>query len=240
MILGVDIRAKRYRTGAPPVLSDLAFSLDAGEIVALVGPSGCGKTTLLRLIAGLDRDYDGAITWERQPRLGFVFQEPRLLPWRTVRENLALVERPDTPPGLAEELLGALGLAAERDTFAARLSLGMARRVALARAFAVEPTLLLLDEPFVSLDETTALQGRELLLAVWGRRPTGVLLVTHDLAEATMLADRILFLSGTPARIEREAVLVPEDRRRGAEHAAALAATLRRSGAQMAATRRGG
>ncbi|HLY57356.1 MAG TPA: ATP-binding cassette domain-containing protein [Stellaceae bacterium] len=237
MILHVDISRKRYRPDGPAILQDLRFSLDAGEIVALVGPSGCGKTTLLRLIAGLDRDYEGELAWAGAPRLGIAFQEPLLLPWRTVRENLALVERPDTPPGLSDELLAALGLAAEGNTFAARLSLGMARRVALARAFAVEPTLLLLDEPFVSLDEATASRGRELLLEVWARRPTSILLVTHDLAEATMLADRVLFLSGTPARIEREAVLPWEDRRQGTERAAALAASRRRTGFQTADTR---
>jgi NitT/TauT family transport system ATP-binding protein len=227
-ILDVLIRGKRHAPGGPLVLGDLAFTLAAGEILAIVGPSGCGKTTLLRIVAGLDRAFEGALRWAAPPVLAMVFQEPRLLPWRTVAENLALVERPDAPPGLADELLAALGLAGERDTLAARLSLGMARRVALARAFATQPSLLLLDEPFVSLDEATAARSYRLLLDVWTRSPTAVLLVTHDLEEAAALADRILFLSEGPARILREAVVPEAERRSGPDAARHLAAALRR------------
>jgi NitT/TauT family transport system ATP-binding protein len=226
-MLKVSIAAKSYRPGAPPVLRDLNFALGAKEIVALVGPSGCGKTTLLRILAGLDKRFEGSIEWAASPVLGLVFQEPRLLPWRSVAQNLALVATPETPPDLARTLLAALGLEHQADTPAQRLSLGMARRVALARAFLVEPSLLLLDEPFVSLDEASGAASRALLLDLWRQRPTAVLLVTHDLAEAAMLADRILFLSAGPARVIREAVIDPAERRGDAGTARDLADRLR-------------
>src|SRR4051794_40792172 len=125
------------------VIRDVAFALRAGEFVAFIGPSGCGKTTMLRIIAGLDDAYDGAIV--RPPgTLGMVFQEPRLLPWRTVDENIRLVA-PGIDDAKLTALFAALELSAHRTHFPAELSLGLARRVALARAFAVEPSLLMLD-----------------------------------------------------------------------------------------------
>jgi NitT/TauT family transport system ATP-binding protein len=129
-----------------------------------------------------------------------------------VRENLLLAQR-SANPALADELLRTLDLAAFQDAYPGTLSLGMARRVAIARAFAIEPDLVLLDEPFVSLDPAMVLRGRDLLLAAWRTRPTAVLLVTHDRAEAAALADRILLLSDRPARMVEE-VAVPEEQRR--------------------------
>lgn len=172
--------------------------------MALVGPSGCGKTTALGIVAGLDRDYDGAleIAGGGPPRLGMVFQEPRLLPWRTVRQNLVLaLPKPQRNPDRVEAMLDALELTDFADRFPTQLSLGMARRVALARAFVVEPDLLLMDEPFVSLDEPTALRLRALLAARLERRPATTLLVTHNLREALALADRLLILAPSPGRV---------------------------------------
>ncbi|MDE2577314.1 MAG: ABC transporter ATP-binding protein [Hyphomicrobiales bacterium] len=179
------------------------FSLAAGEVGALVGPSGCGKTTLLRLIAGLDRDYAGTITLPAHGRLGMVFQEPRLLPWRSVEENVRIAAPQARDEDIAA-LFDTLGLAAHRGDFPGALSLGLARRVAIARALAVEPDLLLLDEPFVSLDGALAQRLlQEIATLVEARRVT-TLIVTHDLDEAIGLADRIFLLSGAPARLAHE------------------------------------
>src|SRR6202008_2779972 len=130
-------------------------TLKAGTVGALVCPSGCGKTTLLRIITGLDRDYSGVVSLPDHGKLGMVFQEPRLLPWRTVEQNVRL-GAPEASDAELDALFAALGLAKHRHHFPGELSLGQARRVALARAFAVGPDLLVLDEPFVSLDAELA------------------------------------------------------------------------------------
>jgi len=224
--LTIDIRVDRKRFpdagsgGRHLVLQDLRIALRPGEFLALVGPSGCGKSTLLHIVAGLDADFEGQITFPHshgaEPlRLGYVFQNPRLLPWLTVRDNILLVlERPSAHHDRIDALLEAMGLAEFGRFHPNRLSLGMQRRAALARAFAVEPRLLLMDEPFVSLDQPTAYQLRTQLLQVWNTHRPTVIFVTHDLAEATMLADRILFLSRGPARVIGEATVgIPRDRR---------------------------
>jgi NitT/TauT family transport system ATP-binding protein len=184
-------------------LDELAFGLNSGEVAALVGPSGCGKTTLLRIIAGLDRDFKGRVILPAGGRLGMVFQEPRLLAWRTVEQNVRLAAPRASDAELAA-LFEMLELTLHRSHYPGELSLGLARRVALARAFAVKPDLLLLDEPFVSLDATLALRLREELAELVNRRSPMTLLVTHDLDEAIGLADRMLFLSSSPARIIAE------------------------------------
>jgi NitT/TauT family transport system ATP-binding protein len=205
--LEVDIRLKRFPAvgQVPPVtaLKELRLSVTAGEFVCVLGPSGCGKTTLLNIVAGLDRDFDGQVSLpahgSHRPVIGYVFQQPRLLPWRTVDENLRLVLRPEQAAStIIDDLLDATGLAAFRHAYPERLSVGMSRRVALARAFAVEPSLLLMDEPFVSVDETTADRLRHLLLDIWQRRPTTVLFVTHDTREAALLADRVVVMTPSP------------------------------------------
>ena len=185
-------------------LRDLSFEVRQGEFACLLGPSGCGKTTTLRILLGLDKDFSGSFQLPEggSDRIAAVFQEPTLLPWRTVEQNvrLALPQQPaGTPTSTA--LFGSLGLAGMRSLFPSELSLGLARRAALARAFATEPAILLLDEPFVSLDEQTAERLRHLLLAVWSARPTTVLMVTHNLREALMLSDRIVVLSPRPAHV---------------------------------------
>ena len=148
------------------MLSELTLSLGSGEVGALVGPSGCGKTTLLRIIAGLDRDFEGTVQLPEHGKLGMVFQEPRLLPWRTVEQNVRLAA--PGANGELDALFATLGLAEHRGHYPGELSLGLARRVALARAFAVEPDLLLLDEPFVSLDAVLAVRLRDELAQLVG------------------------------------------------------------------------
>ncbi len=182
------------------VLEDLRLSLPAGAAGALVGPSGCGKTTLLRLIAGLDADYAGTIVRPAHGRLGMVFQEPRLLPWRTVRDNIRIAA-PVATDAAIDDLLIELGLAGHATRFPRALSLGLARRVALARALAVEPDLLLLDEPLVSLDAALACELREKIAALIDAKGITTLIVTHDLREAIALADRVFLLSPRPARV---------------------------------------
>ncbi len=212
--LDIEIREKLYppvgRAPAHLALRDLRISLQGSEFVCVLGPSGCGKTTLLNCIAGLDESYTGRITLPSgragpRPVIGYVFQNPRLLPWRTVVENIELVLGPEQArSGLVDELLAATGLEAFRHAYPGRLSLGMERRVALVRAFAVQPDLMLLDEPFVSLDEPTARRLRLMLVEIWQNRPTTVIFVTHDLREAIQLADRIVLLSPAPGTVRAD------------------------------------
>jgi sulfonate transport system ATP-binding protein len=202
MELEVSIARKALRTASGQtrvVLHDVAFSLRRGEICALLGPSGCGKTMLLRIISGLDTDFEGQVVLPSPHKIGMVFQEPRLLPWRSVAQNLRLGGS-SSENDLAE-IVAALRLSKHLDHFPGELSLGLARRVAIARAFAVKPDLLLLDEPFVSLDAALAAQLREELLALVLKREATTLIVTHAVEEAISLADRIIVLSAAPGRI---------------------------------------
>lgn len=188
------------------VLKDIAFKVEPGSFVVITGPSGCGKSTLLNIIAGLDKEYEGKIDFgNSDQRIAYVFQTPRLLPWRTVHENIALV-LPPGDPRLANipELIERVGLEEAATAYPEMISLGMQRRAALARAFVLEPEFLLMDEPFVSLDDPTAQSLRELLVELWSRRPTTVLFVTHDRAEAVMLATRILRMSEGSASISED------------------------------------
>lgn len=185
-------------------IAELDFSVHPHQFVCLVGPSGCGKTTLLNMIAGLDKHYDGEISMgrpEHVPTIGYVFQNPRLLPWHTVRQNIELVFADRAPAALIDNLLESMQLLEAQHQYPERLSLGMQRRVAIIRAFAIDPDILLMDEPFVSLDAPTARQVRSLLSSLWRQRPHTVLFVTHDLREAIALADRLIFLSPSPMRI---------------------------------------
>jgi NitT/TauT family transport system ATP-binding protein len=204
--LDVSVLRKTYQTASGEtrlVLRDLAFTLRAGEVCALIGPSGCGKTTLLRIMAGLDLDFEGAITHPPNQRLAMVFQEPRLLPWRTVAQNIRLAA-PAADTGDVKQITDSLGLADHLSFFPGELSLGLARRVAFARALAVNPDLLMLDEPFVSLDNSLAVRLREELATLVEARHITSLLVTHDVEEAIRLVDRILILSTKPAKIIAE------------------------------------
>jgi len=219
----VKIRHKSYAApsgGRLHVLGELSIALANGEVAALVGPSGCGKTTLLRIIVGLDRDFEGSVKLPTPGKLGVVFQEPRLLPWRTVEQNVRLAA-PQATEAALHALFATLGLAEHRSHYPGALSLGLARRVALARAFVVEPDLLVLDEPFVSLDAALAARLRAELIELVSRRPVTTLLVTHDIEEAIALADRVILLSASPARVLAD---VPVQHPRAARAAGELAA----------------
>lgn len=199
------------------VLKDISFSVDPGEFLILTGPSGCGKSTLLNIIAGLDTDYEGAVDLgANRDHMTFIFQAPRLLPWRTVEENIALV-LPEGDPRTAKipEMLARVGLSDAAKAYPERISLGMQRRASLARGFILEPSILLMDEPFVSLDDPTAQSLRQLLAELVGRRPTTVIFVTHDRAEAIQLGTRILRLAPGQASVAQDAAvhLTAQERR---------------------------
>ncbi len=203
MQLEVDIASKAFTNAAGErfdVLADLNFALGAGEVGVFVGPSGCGKSTMLRILAGLDHDYQGRVTRPNDARIGMVFQEPRLLPWRSVEENVRLAA-PHADEATLSALFAVLELTAHRSHFPGELSLGLARRVALARAFAVEPDFLILDEPLASLDDALAARLRDQIAALVDSRSVMTLLVTHSVDDAVRLGDRLFLLSPRPARI---------------------------------------
>jgi ABC-type nitrate/sulfonate/bicarbonate transport system ATPase subunit len=212
--IDINVHSKTYpaiaQVGVHLAIKNLQLSIKSGEFVCLVGPSGSGKTTLLNIIAKLDKDYEGEITvgrYNAQSKIGCIFQNPRLLPWRTVRENIELVLDTSQSLAIVDELLEVMQLTDSQQVYPERLSLGMSRRVSIIRAFAIEPDVLLMDEPFVSLDAPTARQVRELLLKLWHDRPHTVLFVTHDLREAITLADRLIFLSARPMSVVSEIVV---------------------------------
>jgi sulfonate transport system ATP-binding protein len=213
-------------SGPRPVLAGVDLRIAAGEVVAVIGPSGCGKSTLLRQVAGLDAPDEGSIALGDVPvgsydaRTAVAFQEPRLLPWRTLAQNVALGVPRGTGRAATREqvarLLDLVGLSGSAGLRPRQVSGGMAQRASLARALARRPGVLLLDEPFGALDALTRLRMQDLLLDVHARRPTTVLLVTHDVEEALYLADRVVLLGSPEATgtSVRSVIDVPGDRPR--------------------------
>lgn len=207
---------KRFPNQARNVLENVSFSVAAGECVALLGPSGCGKTTLLRLLMGIEAPTSGTLEVEEslRSRLAYVFQEPRLVPWRTTLENVLLpFELTGSLTAEARELaiarLRELGLGERLDHFPRELSGGMQMRVALARALVTRPRVLLLDEPFAALDERTRFRLEDLLLELRAEYDLQYVFVTHSIAEAVYLGDRVLLLNNQGRLHADEHVFLP-------------------------------
>ena len=223
----IDVRHVSHqfalRGAALPVLQDVSFTVEPCEFVALLGPSGCGKSTLLRLVAGLDTptqgsvQADGAAIAGPDPSRVVVFQDPTLYPWRTVRGNVGVgpqaqrtrfARRNEPQEEQAQQRIDAalelVGLSEFAEAFPHQLSGGMAQRVALARALVNDPALLVLDEPFGKLDSLTRIRMQGELERLWKDARFSVLLVTHDVEEALLLADRVIVFSERPARVVAE------------------------------------
>jgi len=205
-----------------PVLKNVDLQLEAGEFVAIVGRSGCGKSTLLRSIAGLESIDEGSLTVGAgigSPDIRIMFQEPRLLPWKSVLDNVALGLPRSV--GAAAASLWTVGLAERADDWPAALSGGQKQRVALARALVHEPQLLLLDEPLGALDALTRIEMQQLIESLWLARGFTAVLVTHDVAEAVALADRVLLIEEGQITLDVQ-VDLPRPRQRGTAAFAAL------------------
>ncbi|MGA2289914.1 ABC transporter ATP-binding protein [Bradyrhizobium sp.] len=214
--LDVQHVSKRFQVDGKPIeaLSDISLSIQPGEFVSIVGPSGCGKSTLLRLLAGLDRGFEGNILHDGKPIVGtsldrgIVFQEPRLFPWATVRHNIGLGLQ-NAPIGRTqkEEMIEAhvrlVGLQGFERAYPHQLSGGMAQRAAIARGLVNRPQILLLDEPFGALDAMTRGKMQIELQQIWAHEKITMVLVTHDVDEAVFLGDRVIVLAPRPGRISR-------------------------------------
>ncbi|KAB2891152.1 MAG: ABC transporter ATP-binding protein [Desulfobulbaceae bacterium] len=197
------------------IINGIHCSVERGACVTIIGPSGGGKTTLLRILAGLEHDYEGAVDIDgasplraqEEGRIGFVFQQPVLFPWRTVRENIELpfeVKGKSLASNVIGEMLKITALEKYASYHPYQLSGGMQSRVAIARALVTEPDLLLLDEPFADLDEFNRERMNLELQRIWMNTGATMFFVTHDLVEAVFLADRVIVLSSKPAQIYQE------------------------------------
>lgn len=186
---------------AHTVFSDLNLTVPANGITVLLGRSGCGKTTLLRLIGGLDREYTGTIRRPADSKTAFVFQEARLMPWLTVAQNIAFgLKKKEIDPDAIRKLISLTGLEGFADAMPRQLSGGMQQRTALARALALNPSFILMDEPFAALDHFTREKMQQALLTIHQNSRCGVLFVTHSIDEALAIADRIVILENHQAK----------------------------------------
>jgi len=214
-IAGVGKRFATDPPGAPPVLGGIDLAVAENEFVVLLGRSGCGKTTLLNIIAGLEHAsagavrVDDAVVTKPGGGKGMVFQQSALFPWLTAQQNVEFAAKNRAGPAAknadcaaqARELLALVGLAGAEEKYPFELSGGMQQRVAIARALALDPHILLMDEPFGALDELTRIEMQNELLRVWAARRKTVVFVTHSIWEALMLADRIVVMAARPGRI---------------------------------------
>jgi ABC-type nitrate/sulfonate/bicarbonate transport system ATPase subunit len=209
-MIHIDRVLKRFSGDEEPVLDHVSITVEKGELVALIGPSGCGKSTVLNIIAGLVKPTEGSVRVDGgDARVSYVFQRPRLLPWRNVRRNVAFsLEQTRVSASERRRAVAAaiarVNLDGHEDKYPHQLSGGMQQRVALARGLAIEPSVLLLDEPFGSLDALTRSYMQEELLGIVRGSGTTALLVTHDIDEALLLADRVLVMSSRPGKIKHE------------------------------------
>jgi sulfonate transport system ATP-binding protein len=225
---GVSVRISNVSIafGERTVLEDFDVEISAGEFVAIVGRSGCGKSTLLRSVVGLETPRAGTIIvgsvaeHNGKPDIRVMFQDSRLLPWRRILPNVMLGLEPALIPH-AQKVLAQVGLAERANDWPATLSGGQRQRVALARALVHDPNLLLLDEPLGSLDALTRIEMQQLIEDVWHNRGFTAMLVTHDVAEAISLADRVILIEGGRVALD-EVVNIPRPRTRGSARFAAL------------------
>ena len=187
------------------IFKNLELNIKNREFVSIFGPSGCGKTTLLNMISGLDNNFDGSITNEKSIKdytISYMFQSPRLFPWLTAIENIKFpIKKQKNCNVIANQLIKNVGLEKFKNQYPNKLSGGMQRRISLARAFAPDPEILLLDEPFISIDKKISNLLKKLLMKLWKKNKPMIIFVTHDLDEAIELADRIFFLSNLPSKV---------------------------------------
>jgi ABC-type nitrate/sulfonate/bicarbonate transport system ATPase subunit len=227
----IEIRGvhKEFVKGERRVLAlqDIDLTVAKHEFVAILGPSGCGKSTLLNMVAGFDRPTRGSVKVEDEeivdpsPRRCVVFQEPALFPWLTVMDNVVFGPKNRRQPAAeyrprAAQIIEQVGLRGFEASYPAELSGGMRQRVGIARVLIMEPKVLLMDEPFGSLDAQTRTLMQELLLALWERHHQTVLFITHDIEEALLLADRVCVMTARPGRIKKS-IAVPMPRPRSIE-----------------------
>ncbi|MBR6222907.1 MAG: ABC transporter ATP-binding protein [Lachnospiraceae bacterium] len=192
------------------VLSDISLDVKKGEFISVIGVSGCGKSTLIRIIGGLETLTDGEVlvngeTVKKPSRkVGFVFQDHRLLPWLTVEDNikLALEKGTKDTDEIVDKYLKLVGLESFKKAYPTQLSGGMAQRVAIARALANQPDILLLDEPFGALDAITRISMQQELQKIWKKENITMILITHDIAEAVFLGERVVVMSSRPGRVK--------------------------------------